>query len=109
MSGAWGPEFVKLVQDSCAEQGSENFLILASETIYSPDSIEVFTSTVMNLLKGAKESARALVAAKKIYFGVGGGTDEFMRCVREAGGVTKVINEKGFGVGRVILEVTRPP
>ena len=112
ISGAWGPDFINLLQETHAERDSENILILASETIYSPATIKVFTSTVMDLLKRARSSARALVAAKKIYFGVGGGTDEFIRCVREAGGPIKVINENAgpdVGVGRVILEVTRPP
>ena len=108
--GSWGPDFVNLLQTNSADASKQNTLILASETIYSPAAIKVFTSTIMELLKYAKGSARALVAAKKIYFGVGGGTDEFMRCVHEAGGISKVIREDlGSGTARVVLEATRPP
>ena len=104
----------------------ENILILASETIYSPSTLPIFTSTVLSILRSttspnpanltnpidptAKTSnqpkARALVAAKKIYFGVGGGTDEFGRCVRSMGGRVRRVFESADGVGRVIIEVT---
>ena len=51
---------------------------------------------------------RALIAAKRVYFGVGGGVDEFLRVLGEMGGRGKVVWETGpeSGVGRVILEVT---
>ncbi len=107
VSGAWGTDFVSLLQDTFTNGGSEHILILASETIYSVESIEVFTSTIMELLKLAKGSAQALVAAKKVYFGVGGGTDEFVRCVCGAGGKVEVLSHSmDTGVGRIILKVT---
>ena len=109
VSGPWGVEFDHLVQGCSLDGNTENILILASETIYAPASIEAFTSAILNLLKAGNESSRALVAAKRIYFGVGGGVDEFVRCVRNAGGISEVVANVGSGVGRTILEVTMGP
>jgi protein-histidine N-methyltransferase len=120
ISGPWSPEFVDLLGpssnnatalssniDEADVYSADNILILASETIYAPSFLDPFTTTLFRLLKNARASARALVAAKKIYFGVGGGTEEFERCAREAGGQVKVLREnKGSGVARVILEVS---
>jgi protein-histidine N-methyltransferase len=110
VSGPWCEEFVNLVRPSAVDGSLETILVLASETIYSPASLEAFTRTVMELLKSRNTSSRALVAAKKVYFGVGGGIEEFSRCVHEAGGrIQKVTEGRETGVGRVILEVTSAP
>ena len=56
------------------------------------------------------ETARALVAAKRVYFGVGGGVDEFLIVLRSTTGVAREVWEthgEGAGVGRVVLEVRR--
>ncbi|OAP63476.1 hypothetical protein AYL99_02703 [Fonsecaea erecta] len=115
-----------------------NLLILASETIYSPASIKTFSETVIALLhlqrnpssrsrrqsgtriegevmtgRGSAQplppSTRAWVAAKRVYFGVGGGVDEFAREMDRLGARTRVVMDiKHAGVGRVVLEVTLP-
>ena len=54
--------------------------------------------------------AKALVAAKKVYFGVGGGITGFLTELRKQGGSGEVIWETtgtGAGVERCILEVHR--
>ena len=68
------------------------------------------------LLRAAEENtqSRALIAAKKVYFGVGGGVDEFLEVFKGVGGgeleVTEQLNIKSEGVGRVVLEIaTRSP
>ena len=90
-------------------------LILASETIYSPASLRSFTQTVVSLLSAksldSSNRALALIAAKRVYFGVGGGVDEFMAVVEEMGGHGNCVwdssqeENEGYGVGRCILEV----
>lgn len=120
VSGAWGCAFVNLIRSEVlapslrtptGSDGRLETLILASETIYSPETISPFTMTLLELLKAAEDGggkATALVAAKKIYFGLGGGVDEFLTVLRQNGGQSKVVWEmKGEGVGRVILEITR--
>lgn len=59
--------------------------------------------------EGEGGKARALVAAKMVYFGVGGGIDEFLSVLKEKGGEGNSVWETkgmGYGVGRCIREVT---
>lgn len=100
ISGPWGNEFVSSLPFS----HSSNPLVLASETIYSPDTLRSFVSVLDQTVR----SKRALIAAKKVYFGVGGGVDEFVREWERIGGGTKLVMEVGDqGVARVVLEVFR--
>lgn len=110
VSGAWSPEFVDLVFSS--GDSARKTLVLASETIYSPASLAAFSETLLALLRRsntASAKSRALVAAKKVYFGVGGGVDEFLAvlgnvCANELD-VQQKLNVQSEGVGRVVLEV----
>ncbi|KAJ0421037.1 hypothetical protein BJY00DRAFT_114492 [Aspergillus carlsbadensis] len=110
VSGAWSPSFVDLVFSS-PELVGFNTLILASETIYSPTSLRAFSETLLTLLRRPfAAGSRALVAAKKVYFGVGGGVDEFLGVLRTfSDGVSVKVEErldvKSEGVGRTILEI----
>lgn len=113
ISGAWNEAFTDLLVSFEGPQRRNQIetIFLASETIYSPSSIHAFTEVLLKALKRAEEthgSGRALVAAKKIYFGVGGGVDEFLEVLTELGGngVMAWESEEG-GVGRVIVEVRR--
>ncbi|CAG8052969.1 unnamed protein product [Penicillium salamii] len=111
ISGAWSPEFVDLVFSS-GEGSSRKTLVLASETIYSPASLTAFSETLLALLRrssNASTQSRALVAAKKVYFGVGGGVDEFLAVLKNVCAdeldVQQKLNVQSEGVGRVVLEV----
>ena len=111
VSGAWSPEFVDLVFLS-GDGSPRKTLVLASETIYSPASLTAFSETLSALLRRSSTGStksRALVAAKKVYFGVGGGVDEFLAvlnnvCANELD-VQQKLNVQSEGVGRVVLEV----
>jgi protein-histidine N-methyltransferase len=118
ISGAWGPAFVTIATQSSASVETRPFaepevlrLVLASETIYSPSSLRAFTHTVLSLLSEAQSGSGlsfvCLVAAKRIYFGVGGGVDEFRRMVEEMGGYVEEVWASGSGAGveRCILRV----
>ena len=113
ISGAWGSPFVNLVLGSFMSEADvltsqRNVIILASETIYSPASLTSFVNTVANLLRARESGGTAFVAAKRIYFGVGGGIPEFVREMRKVGALVKeVINITDSGVGRVILEISQ--
>ncbi len=84
-------------------------LILASETIYSPGSLPAFSETLLTLFRRYSAESRALIAAKKVYFGVGGGVDEFLAVLRELSDddldVKQRVDVKSGGVGRIILEI----
>lgn len=109
ISGAWSPAFDDLITTTHFSPSPSTTLILASETIYSPTTLTAFTKTLIHLLSTAEKrggEARALIAAKKVYFGVGGGVDEFLEVLVARGGTGKVVWESaGGGVGRLILEV----
>ncbi|KAL5365814.1 hypothetical protein BJX96DRAFT_19866 [Aspergillus floccosus] len=111
ISGAWSPAFVDLVFAGVAP-GDRKTLVMASETIYSPASLSAFSETLLALLRRSTEGggrSRALVAAKKVYFGVGGGVDEFLAVFRGLTGngvhVQEQLDVKSEGVGRVVLEI----
>ncbi|ETN36891.1 uncharacterized protein HMPREF1541_07878 [Cyphellophora europaea CBS 101466] len=115
VSGAWGPSFFSLLKSSLAPTSTTDqqppptrILILASETIYSPATLPDFVGTTISLLSLGAEGSRALVAAKKVYFGVGGGVAEFEREVAERGAGVRTVWHSGDegGVGRVVLEVS---
>ncbi|KAJ5127461.1 hypothetical protein N7448_008240 [Penicillium atrosanguineum] len=112
ISGAWSPEFVEFVFSTrCG--GDYKTLVMASETIYSPTSLTAFSETLLALLRRSKTdsaNSRALIAAKKVYFGVGGGVDEFLAVLRNVGAdeleVQHKVDVQSEGVGRVVLEVS---
>ncbi|PGH00389.1 hypothetical protein GX51_05797 [Blastomyces parvus] len=147
ISGTWSPAFVELALPSSQPRGT-NLLILASETIYSPSSLHAFSETLLALLRRggglgftctptsalprepaagsaisdktppAKYNSKGLIAAKEVYFGVGGGVDEFLSVMRDVGRREgRASDDDGFsvkeraeirneGVGRLVLEVT---
>ncbi|KAH7332828.1 hypothetical protein B0J17DRAFT_696614 [Rhizoctonia solani] len=78
-------------------------LVLTSETIYQPTSVP----SLVRLLRDASgSSGKCLVAAKMVYFGVGGGIREFEQVLEKGGGSAKCIWEQREGVGRSIMQVT---
>ncbi|KAJ5658128.1 uncharacterized protein N7484_001777 [Penicillium longicatenatum] len=112
ISGAWSPEFVGMVFEACESQDFKTVL-LASETIYSPASLKAFSETLVELLRRSSTSSaksRAMIAAKKVYFGVGGGVDEFLAVLKDVSAselaVEQRLDVQSEGVGRVVLEVT---
>lgn len=113
IAGPWQPELVS----SLAPKKDEDILVLAAETIYSPASTAAFTKTTLDILRAAK-SGKALVAAKRVYFGVGGGVVDFKQAVERQGGRVKTcsgtgipgadleLQDGGAGVARWIGKVT---
>ena len=84
-------------------------MILAAETIYSPASTTAFVNLVVTILKRVK-MAKAMIGAKRVYFGVGGSVDGLKEACREQGAVAYEIENHGVpgmesGVGRALIEV----
>ena len=111
ISGTWNETFTGLLTplEGPASRDQIETIFLASETIYSPSSIHAFTQVLLKTLEGATKThghGRALVAAKKVYFGVGGGIDGFLKVLHELGGKGAIAWEsKNEGISRVIVEV----
>lgn len=105
LSGSWLPtsKFLELVPSS----PELNTFILGSETIYSPASLEAFAETIVALMSRVK-TGKAVVAAKRVYFGVGGSVDAFRDECANRGAVAYEMDFEGLetgGVRRCLLEV----
>jgi hypothetical protein len=104
-SGAWSPEFVNLVVTAMG-CGPARLTIIGAETIYSPAALRSFADTLTSLLKEMPEGEKtSLVAAKKVYFGVGGTMEDFCAAVREKSLEAKQVREESDGVRRAVVEV----
>ena len=106
LSGPWSLTLADLIPVSAPDMGS---VILATETIYSSASTVAFVDLLAIILRRVK-MAKAMIAAKRIYFGVGGSVDGFKEACREKGAVAYEIENHGVsgmqdGVGRVLMEV----
>ncbi|OJD35347.1 s-adenosylmethionine-dependent methyltransferase-like protein [Diplodia corticola] len=108
VSGSWAPPaaFLDLVPSS----EHMNTFVLASETIYSPAALCAFADACVALLRRVR-LGKALVAAKRVYFGVGGGVDAFKEEAAARGAVVAEVENSGVdmgegaGVRRCLLEV----
>ena len=109
LSGGWSTRFQEVLMSRVDLTKKTTVLILASETIYSPDSLQAFAEVVISVLQAAKRKglpASALVAAKRVYFGVGGGIDDFLAALEGLGGYGQLVWQSDEeGVGRAIIEI----
>jgi protein-histidine N-methyltransferase len=106
-SGAWSPDFVTVVGESMAP-ASGPVMIIGAETIYSPFALKSFAETLICLLESMNGKEKtSLVAAKKVYFGVGGSMEDFCEIVRGKGASVEQIREESDGVRRAVVEVKR--
>ena len=103
LSGPWSDELASQIPTP------ESVLILAAETIYSPESTAEFVGLTVKILKRHRES-RAIVAAKRFYFGVGGSVDGLKTDCARHGAIAREIADHGVsgthnGVERALLEI----
>lgn len=98
VSGAWSPQFVELLKPALYR------LILASETIYSLETLPMFTDVMLDCMDA---QGQALIAAKKIYFGVGGGIPDFLDILSTKNVHYQVVADYSTGVGRSVIQVTK--
>ncbi|KAI3401543.1 hypothetical protein diail_10144 [Diaporthe ilicicola] len=121
ISGGWSPELVELIYSSSASLssgtdgggGATRTLIMGAETIYSPFALTSFTDTLLSILRRERESveghrATAIIAAKRLYFGVGGSLDDFVDKMRNLEAVVSMVREETEGVRRGVVECVLP-
>ncbi len=96
VSGSWTP--VGKLLDLVPSAPDLNTFILGSETIYSPASLEAFTDAIVALM-GRVKSGKTMVAAKRVYFGVGGSVDGFREACAQRGCVAYEMEFEGLGDG----------
>lgn len=117
VSGGWCPDFVDLIYTSSPELPSGGAtgrtLVMGAETIYSPFALSVFTETLLLILRRehddpSSRQAVAIVAAKRLYFGVGGSLDDFVDRIRELGVAVSTVREETEGVRRGVVKCNLP-
>lgn len=89
-------------------------VVLASETIYRTDALGPFLGVLRaataepgssSVVQEVPQHPMCLVAAKVLYFGVGGGVQAFVRAVEDERGTVHTVWEHREGVGRRIMQV----
>lgn len=116
LSGGWSDDFVHLLYSlSAATHGASPppvTLLLGAETIYSPFALQAFNETVFAILRREQAAlsaeASALVAAKRLYFGVGGSLDDFVHQARAKGATVTTLREETAGVARGVVRCHLP-
>jgi protein-histidine N-methyltransferase len=123
VSGGWSPEFVELLYDErvvgagpSASSGSPGVstLVVGAETIYSPFALGAFADTLLEVLRRERSAeqpgrgATSIVAAKRLYFGVGGSLDDFVDRVSNAGADVRWLREETEGVRRGVVQCSLP-
>ncbi|UKZ78056.1 hypothetical protein TrVFT333_005790 [Trichoderma virens FT-333] len=109
ISGAWSPEFISCLYDLPAFSTglpAPTTLMVGAETIYSPFALQAFTQTIFTILeqeRGSGATAAAYVAAKRLYFGVGGSLDDFIEAARSKGATVSELREESEGVRRGVV------
>lgn len=115
ISGAWSQEFVDLLYALPTGNSTQpsSTLILGAETIYSPFALQAFLETIFVILERERGTAGcqagAFVAAKRLYFGVGGSLDDFVDKAREKGAQVDQLREETEGVRRGVVECVLGP
>lgn len=120
VSGGWSPEFVNLVYgaptsttSTKSDGATGHTLIMGAETIYSPFALTSFTETLLSMLQRERDGssgrqAVAIVAAKRLYFGVGGSLDDFVDKIRGLGAAVSMMREETEGVRRGVVKCNLP-
>ena len=73
VSGGWNRSFLNIAMSFGVKT------LITSETIYSPQSLPLVAELILELMAPTGSiCSRAVVAAKSIYFGVGGSVTEFV-------------------------------
>lgn len=112
ISGGWSSRLVDLIYETpqAVSEGSNlppMTIVLGAETIYSPFALQAFTDTLFAIMKREKNCpesrAIAFVAAKRLYFGVGGSLDDFVTNARSRGAVVTKLREETDGVRRGVV------
>ncbi|KAI6134757.1 hypothetical protein EV401DRAFT_1904658 [Pisolithus croceorrhizus] len=89
--------------------GGNYDLVLTSETIYRLDSLPSLVHLMRRACLSDDHSGQylCLVAAKAVYFGVGGGVAEFTQCVEATNQEARVetVLEKKSGLNREVMSV----
>lgn len=77
ISGSWGRKFNTLLYSLMSNVNNDQVLVITSETIYQPENLPLISETLIDINNHFNNNSHTLVAAKDIYFGVGGSILDF--------------------------------
>ncbi|KAK6205400.1 uncharacterized protein RJT21DRAFT_79785 [Scheffersomyces amazonensis] len=103
ISGSWSKQFNSKIEYLKVDY------IISSETIYSLDSLPIVAECLIEILESTG-NGQALIAAKNIYFGVGGSIIEFLRYFDEIKGklfTSKIEEINESQLRRSIVTITK--
>ena len=89
------PSLIRLMKVACTGSASGVSDTESDDLVSKDDSQE----------KTDQEGYLCLVAGKVLYFGVGGGIDDFSEAVGKVGGKMEVVSEWKTGVGRKVVRI----
>jgi protein-histidine N-methyltransferase len=106
-AGGWSTFAPLLSSPSSKHEITPFSLVLSSETVYERTTMPVLVRLLKQVLPYSEEEnrARCLVAAKVLYFGVGGGIPDFVKETERMGGKVTKVWKQDVGVGREIMAV----
>lgn len=103
VSGGWNRQFLNLVNKHPTD------LVITSETIYSPQSLPLVAELILSLMAPQGTCKHTVVAAKSIYFGVGGSVTEFTNYMDERKPQAMQLHQKEVGesqLKRILIDIT---
>jgi protein-histidine N-methyltransferase len=109
LSGGWSSEFVEILYGGVEPYEGLQTFIMGAETIYSPFALTSFADTLVSILhrewsESATDQVVAFVAAKRLYFGVGGSLDDFVDMIQTLGVNVIPMREETEGVRRGVVK-----
>lgn len=90
ISGSWGRQFLDVLSPDAID------LVISAETIYSPNCLPLVSEIILHILStSSAKKPLALVAAKNMYFGVGGSVVDFVNYLHriKSGNIRVSIND----------------
>ena len=96
-SGSW-----ESLTPHLAAAATKSNIVLTSETIYRTDALPALIALLRH---ACAQEAQCLVAAKVLYFGVGGSVAEFVKALGSFEGRAECVWERKLGVGRKIMRI----
>lgn len=83
ISGSWGRKFNQLLYSLMGDHNNKDILVITSETIYQPENLPLISETLIDIHEKFLNQNHILVAAKDIYFGVGGSILDFQKYLND--------------------------
>ena len=79
ISGSWGCKFNQLLYSLMGDHNNKDILVITTENIYQQENVLLISQTLIDIHGKFLDQNHILVAAKDIYFGVGGSILDFQK------------------------------